>query len=170
MGLETQVGSVRVGVAAGYGDADPEIRDRSSRADFEMIHLAAYAGARTGVFNLRGGMTYSDLDFSTRRTAQVGALSEDLTAEYGGQSWQAFGEAGYGVVIDGATVEPFAGFNGLWLGDDAFQESGGDLALERIEADTRTLLVNRRRQDATSLRDWRTCHAQRGGWLAARLG
>lgn len=129
MGLETQVGGVRLGLAAGYGDAELEIRDRSSRADLEMIHLAAYAGARAGVFNLRGGITYSDLDFSTRRTAQVGALSQELTAEYGGQSWQAFGEAGYDVVIDGATVEPFIGFNGLWLGNDAFQERGGDMAL-----------------------------------------
>ncbi len=129
MGLETQVGGVRLGVAAGYSDADLEIQDRSSRTDLEMIHLAAYAGARTGVFNLRGGITYSDLDFSTRRTAQVGALSQELTAEYGGQSWQAFGEAGYDVVIDGATVEPFVGLNGLWLGNDAFQERGGDMAL-----------------------------------------
>ncbi|MNS01020.1 Extracellular serine protease precursor [compost metagenome] len=133
MGLETQVGSARIGVAAGYGDARLDVRDRSSRTDLEMIHIAAYAGASAGPVHLRGGMTYSDLDFSTRRTARIGALSQELTADYGGRSWQAFGEAGYGVAIDGAVVEPFVGFNGLWLGNDAFQEVGGDMALTGAE-------------------------------------
>lgn len=52
-----------------------------------------------------------------------------MTAEYDGRSWQAFGEAGRDFLIDNAVVEPFVGFNGLWLGNGAFQERGGDMAL-----------------------------------------
>ncbi|WP_140984444.1 autotransporter domain-containing protein [Asticcacaulis tiandongensis] len=133
LGIDTQREGVRFGVAAGFTDSSLNVHNRSSYADVKTAHIAAYAGARAGAVNLRGGISYSDLDFKTRRHVRIGDLSQQLTASYGGKATQLFGEAGYDLNLGGTTVEPFIGLNALWLNNDGFSENGGDLALTARE-------------------------------------
>jgi outer membrane autotransporter protein len=136
VGLEANAGPVRVGIAGGYTDGDMSAGARRSSADVETINGAVYAGADFGALTLRGGASYSDLDFKTHRTATAGTLSQQLNAHYNGRAIQAFGEAGYSLPLGIGSVQPFVGVNALWLKNDAFTEQGGSLALKG-EGETR---------------------------------
>jgi len=137
VGLETQMGGVRVGVSGGYSNGDASLGARRSRADLETVSGAVYAGGDFGALALRLGASYSDYDFRTRRTAQVGDISQALTASYGGRAIQAFGEAGSAMPLGTGTVEPFVGINAIWLKNDAFTETGGSFALTGEEKERR---------------------------------
>ncbi|MCW2365930.1 autotransporter-associated beta strand protein [Sphingobium sp. B7D2B] len=137
VGLETQMGALRIGVAGGYANGDTSIGARQSQADTETVSGAIYAGGDVGRLALRAGASYSDYDFKTRRTAVVGDIAQTLTANYGGRAIQAFGEAGTAVPLGIGTVEPFVGVNAIWLKNDAFTEAGGSLALTGEEKERR---------------------------------
>ena len=137
VGLETQMSGVRVGVSGGYSNGDATLGARVSQADLEVINGAVYAGGDFGPLALRLGASYSDYDFKTRRTAEVGGLSQALTASYGGRAIQAFGEAGSALPLGTGTVEPFVGVNAIWLKNDAFTETGGSFALTGEEMERR---------------------------------
>ena len=137
VGLETQMSGVRVGVSGGYSNGDATLGARASQADLEVINGAVYAGGDFGPLALRLGASYSDYDFKTRRTAEVGGLSQALTASYGGRAIQAFGEAGSALPLGTGTVEPFVGVNAVWLKNDAFTETGGSFALTGEEMERR---------------------------------
>ncbi len=130
LGVDTDLGPMRVGVAASYATSDVSVRERGSSADTKALSASIYAGARVGVLALRAGAGYSDLDFKTTRNVAVGNLSDHLTAKYGGKATTLFGEVGYPLQLAaGHVVEPFVGVNALWLKNDAFSEDGGSLAL-----------------------------------------
>ncbi|OYX62053.1 MAG: hypothetical protein B7Y88_14755 [Sphingomonadales bacterium 32-64-17] len=132
-GLEAQMGAVRVGLSGGYNNGDTTLGSRLSHTDLEVVSGAVYAGGDFGALALRLGASYSDYDFRTRRTAEVGDLSQTLTASYGGRAVQAFGEAGSAQPLGTATVEPFVGVNAIWLKNAAFTETGGSFALSGEE-------------------------------------
>jgi len=129
VGVESQMGDVRVGVSGGYRSGDASLGARRSEADLEEVSGAVYARGDVGAFALRLGATYSNYDFRTRRTAQAGDISQELTATYGGRAIQTFGEVGRAVPLGIGKVEPFVGLNAMWLKNDAFTETGGSLAL-----------------------------------------
>lgn len=130
LGVDTDLGPARVGVAASYATSDVKVDDRHSSADTEALSASVYAGMRVGAVAVRAGASYSDLDVKTSRNATLGALSEHLSAKYGGKATTLFGEVGYPLQLAGGDViEPFAGMNALWLKNDAFDENGGSLAL-----------------------------------------
>ncbi|NYT69405.1 autotransporter domain-containing protein [Pusillimonas noertemannii] len=130
LGVDTDLGPLRVGVAASYATSDVSVRERNSNADIKALSASIYAGARVGALALRAGAGYSDLDFKTSRNVAVSSLSDHLSAKYGGKATTLFGEVGYPLhLAAGQVVEPFVGVNALWLKNDAFDESGGSLAL-----------------------------------------
>lgn len=130
LGVDTDLGAVRAGVAVSYATSDVSVHARNSSADTKALSATAYAGTRLGKLALRAGASYSDLDFKTSRNVAIGTLSDRLSAKYGGKATTLFGEVGYPLQLAAdLVVEPFVGVNALWLKNDAFAEDGGSLAL-----------------------------------------
>jgi len=59
----------------------------------------------------------------------VGALTNDLRANYNAGTTQIFGELGQRFAVDTITLEPFANLAYVNLRTDGFSETGGDAAL-----------------------------------------
>ncbi len=130
--------TVRIGVLAGYSRSSADVDARSSSATVDSYHLGIYGGSRLGPVTLRGGgaITWNTID--TDRTVAFTGFSETLSANYGGRTLQAFGEAGYGIELDRARIEPYAGAALIHLNTDRFTETGGSAALTVSGDDTTT--------------------------------
>jgi outer membrane autotransporter protein len=130
--------TVRIGVLAGYSRSSADVDARASSATVDSYHLGLYGGSRFGAVTLRGGgaVTWNTID--TDRTVAFTGFSETLSANYGGRTFQAFGEAGYGVELDRARIEPYAGVALVHLSTDRFTETGGSAVLTVSGDDTTT--------------------------------
>ena len=122
--------SLKLGVAGGTAHQDVTVARRASTADLDEVYGAIYAAAGFGPLTLRAGASYADLDTKTARTIDYRSLEESLKANGGGSVKQVFGEAGYVLPLGVGSIEPFAGFNALWLTGDRFHETGGTAALK----------------------------------------
>ncbi|QSR19943.1 autotransporter domain-containing protein [Novosphingobium sp. KA1] len=122
--------SVKLGLAGGTAHQDVTVARRASTADLDEVYGAIYAAAGFGPLTLRAGASYTDLDTETKRTIDYRSLEESLDGKGGGSVKQVFGEAGYVLPLGAGSIEPFAGFNALWLTGDRFRETGGTAALK----------------------------------------
>lgn len=121
--------TVRVGVLGGYSRSSADVDARASSAKVDSYHLGLYGGSRLGTVTLRGGGVFTWNTIDTDRTVAFTGFSETLSANYGGRTFQAFGEAGYSVELDRARIEPYAGVALIHLSTDRFTETGGAAAL-----------------------------------------
>lgn len=94
--------------------------------------LAAYAGGDLGPVHARMGGAYSWHRVDTRRRVALPGFTDDLSARYKANTFQAFGELSLPVALGGATIEPFAGLNYVSLKTKGFTESGGSAALRAV--------------------------------------
>ncbi|MFC0686641.1 autotransporter outer membrane beta-barrel domain-containing protein [Novosphingobium clariflavum] len=122
--------SVKLGLAGGTAHQDVTVARRASTADLDEVYGAIYAAAGFGPLTLRAGASYTDLDTKTKRAIDYRSLEESLDGKGGGSVKQVFGEAGYVLPLGAGSIEPFAGFNALWLTGDRFRETGGTAALK----------------------------------------
>ncbi|WEK42242.1 MAG: autotransporter domain-containing protein [Candidatus Sphingomonas colombiensis] len=122
--------NVKIGAAGGTAHSDVTVKRRGSSADIDTVFGAAYASVAFGAATIRGGASYSDLDIATHRTVDYRSLHDELRASYGGSLTQAFGEIGYTMPLGKGSVEPFAGFSGMWLKNTTFTETGASAALK----------------------------------------
>ncbi|WP_395398009.1 autotransporter domain-containing protein [Novosphingobium sp. BL-8A] len=125
--------TLKLGVAGGTSHQDVTVSRRGSTADLDAVYGAVYAAAAFGPATLRAGASYSDLDVDTQRTIDYRSLQDDLKASYGGSVTQTFAEAGVTLPLGVGSLEPFAGYNFMWLKNDAFTENGGTTALKGRE-------------------------------------
>jgi outer membrane autotransporter protein len=93
------------------------------------VHLAAYAGGRLGIFNLRTGVAYAFHRIETSRSIVFPGFADTANASYDGSTGQVFGELGYGLSYGPIALEPFAGLAFIHLHTDALIEKGGAAAL-----------------------------------------
>ncbi len=121
--------TLKLGLAGGTSHSDVTLRRRASSADIDAVFGALYASAAFGQVTLRGGASYSDLDTDTERSIDYRSLQDELKASSSGSVKQAFAEAGYAVKLGAGQIEPFAGFNALWLKGKRFAETGEAAAL-----------------------------------------
>ncbi|MCB4802532.1 T5SS/PEP-CTERM-associated repeat protein/autotransporter-associated beta strand protein [Methylobacterium brachiatum] len=137
LGAETGFGALslpgltdlRVGVAAGYSVAGFDIPARRSSGQVESAFGAIYGRASLGAVELRGGAVYGSEAFDTRRQVQFPGFSQAVTGKAGGDTLQAFGEAGYRIAYGPGVLEPFVGGTTLHVRRDGFEERGGAAAL-----------------------------------------
>ncbi|EIZ85882.1 outer membrane autotransporter barrel domain protein [Methylobacterium sp. GXF4] len=137
MGAETGFGALslpgltdlRLGVAAGYSVAGFDIPARRSSGQVESAFGAIYGRASLGAVELRGGAVYGSEAFDTRRQVQFPGFSQAVTGKAGGDTLQAFGEAGYRIAYGPRVLEPFVGGTTLHVRRDGFAERGGAAAL-----------------------------------------
>lgn len=119
----------RVGFAAGYSSSTISVTDVSSSTSADTVHVAVYGGGMAGALALRFGAAYAWSDMSSSRTVVFPGFVNQLSADYGAQTGQLFGEMAYPVALSAATVEPFAGLAFVNVNTDNFTETGGIAAL-----------------------------------------
>ncbi|OYX14558.1 MAG: hypothetical protein B7Z15_03560 [Rhizobiales bacterium 32-66-8] len=129
-GIDTTLGDTwRVGLAGGYSQSNYSLDALSSSGGADSYDLSAYAGARFGDLALRFGAAYGWHDLSANRTVVLPGFANALSADYSGNTAQAFGEIAYGLASGPTRIEPFAALSYLQLDLDGFTETGGPAAL-----------------------------------------
>jgi outer membrane autotransporter protein len=125
-GIDTRFGNHWLaGIAGGYTNSNASVGSRASFATIETTHLAAYAGANYGSWNLRSGATMSWSTIDTSRTISFPGFVDSASARYEASTAQVFGEVGYGIALGAVAAEPFAGLAWVHLSTDGFNETGG---------------------------------------------
>ena len=129
-GVDARFGeSWRAGFAAGYVRTDLHANDRASSAGIDSVQLGAYATGKLGVFNVRGGGSYSFDDIDASRSIFFPGFTDQTKARLHGNVGQVFGEVGYGMALGNVALEPLAGLAYVHLRNGSFLESGGAAAL-----------------------------------------
>ncbi|MBI1181284.1 MAG: autotransporter domain-containing protein [Alphaproteobacteria bacterium] len=121
--------NLRVGAVAGYSRTSLDVNARGSSATSDNVHAGLYAGARFGGLGLRLGAAYSWHNVDTDRAVAFGSFADRLSGRYDARTGQVFGEIGFTVAVDSASIEPFANLAYVDLHVDGFTENGGPAAL-----------------------------------------
>ena len=113
---------------------DPERRRASARAAASSSTFGGvYGGASLNALQLRGGALYAYNRYGTDRSVDFPGFSDTASAGYGGDTLQAFGEAGWRFGLSGFAgptfVEPFVGALAMHIDTSSFSEAGGASAL-----------------------------------------
>ncbi len=128
----------RAGLVAGYMRTDLNVADRSSSAGIDSVQFGGYAGGKLGVFNVRGGASYSYDSIDTSRAIFFPGFTDKANAHFHGNVGQVFGEVGYGMTLGSVAVEPLAGLAYVHVRDGSFAEAGGLAALSSASANEST--------------------------------
>ena len=137
VGADVPIGdSWRVGLLAGYNRTTIDVDHRASSGAIDEFDLGIYGGARWGALGLIAGVAYTWSDVDTVRSVAFPGFADTLTASYGANTSQLFGEATYLVEAGSYAFEPFANLAYVSLDSDAFTEAGGAAALSSTEATT----------------------------------
>ena len=123
----------RIGVAAGYTQSILSLDARASSGRVDSTFAGLYGGASLNALQLRGGAFYAYNRYATDRTIAFPGFNDAASSGYGGNTLQAFGEAGWRMPIAafaGPTfVEPFVGAMTMHIDTAGFAEAGGAAAL-----------------------------------------
>jgi len=127
-GIEGSAGDWLVGLSASYGRSNFSVADRASTGSADTYQLGIYGGTRFGDLGLSLGAAFATHDIATERSVVFPAFSEQLSAEYGARTIQAYGELDYRIDLGVAALSPFAGLAVVSGSTDAFAETGGEIA------------------------------------------
>lgn len=130
VGVDGRLGSDwRVGFAAGYGSSQVSVADVATSVSADTTTIALYAGGPLGALAARLGAAYGWSSLSASRTVGFSGYVDALSADYGAQTGQVFGELAYPMTLAGVALEPFAGLAFVNVSTGAFTEVGGQAAL-----------------------------------------
>lgn len=127
-GVESSVGDWLVGLNASYGRSNFSVADRASTATSDSYQFGVYGSTQFGDLGLHLGAAFGAHDIATERSVVFPAFSEELSAQYGARTLQAYGELDYRIDLGAAVFSPFAGLALVSRSTDAFTETGGDIA------------------------------------------
>jgi fibronectin-binding autotransporter adhesin len=123
----------RLGVAAGYTQSILGLDARASSGRVDSTYAGVYGGASLNALQLRGGALYAYNRYGTDRSINFPGFAETASAGYGGDTLQAFGEAGWRIALGGLgrpmAIEPFVGAMAMHIDTSSFAEAGGVAAL-----------------------------------------
>jgi len=128
----------RLGVAAGYTKSFLSLDARGSSGHVDSTFAGVYGGASLGALQLRGGALYAYNRYGADRSVDFPGFRDSDSASYGGDTLQAFGEAGWRIGLSGfsgaAWLEPFVGATAMRIDTASFREAGGAAALNGAAA------------------------------------
>jgi autotransporter-associated beta strand protein len=128
----------RFGVAGGYTQSTLSLDARGSSGSVDSTYAGLYGGASLQALQLRGGAFYAYNRYGTDRTIAFPGFADNATSGYGGDTLQAFGEAGWRMPVNGFSgptfVEPFVGALAMRIDTSSFSEAGGVSALNGASA------------------------------------
>ena len=123
----------RIGVAGGYTQSTISVDARGSSGNVDSTFGGVYGGASFEALQLRAGALYTYNRYGTDRSIAFPGFADTASAGYGGDTLQAFGEAGWRVAVNGlagaASIEPFVGALAMRIDTASFAEAGGVAAL-----------------------------------------
>jgi subtilase-type serine protease len=130
LGYDVEVGDGwRAGVFGGFGQSSLALDDTGASLSSDAFHFGAYASGDAGPVTLSLGGAYSRNDVDSRRYVTYGSIDETLTADYGIDVLQLFGEASHRFETEYGTFAPFLGLAHVRASTGGFTEEGGDAAL-----------------------------------------
>lgn len=130
LGADTTIDdNVRLGVLTGFTHSNMDVDARRSNAASDNYHLGIYGGTRINHWGLRAGAAYTWHDINTQRSVVFPGFNNWLTADYHGDSAQAFAEIGYETHLRRMGLEPFANLAYVKVDSGRFFEKGGPAAL-----------------------------------------
>jgi len=129
LGADTLLGDrYRVGVTGGYTQSFLSATAESGHIDTTYIGL--YGGTSFQALQLRAGATYGYNRYNVDRGIAFPGFVDAAGGGYGGDTFQAFTEAGWRIPLTKANfVEPFVGVLAMHIDTNAFHEFGGAAAL-----------------------------------------
>lgn len=113
------------GLAVGYTTASIRVDDRASSAGIDTAHLAGYAAASDGPWNLRAAAATSFGAISSKRAIAFPGFIDNVSARHHAITTQIFGEVSYSMAFDRFAVEPFGGIAFVNLHSEGFAEKSG---------------------------------------------
>jgi autotransporter-associated beta strand protein len=123
----------RLGVAGGYTQSTLSLDARASSGHVDSTFAGVYGGASLNALQLRGGAFYAYNRYGTDRSVAFPGFNDADSAGYGGDTLQAFGEAGWRIGLPGfsrqTSIEPFVGATATRIDAGRFSEAGGAAAL-----------------------------------------
>lgn len=128
----------RLGFLAGYSHATFDSDGTHSSGSSDNYHVGVYGGSQWGPVSFRSGLAYTWHDIETDRSVAFNGFNENADADYNAGSFQAFGELGYRIDLQRASLEPFANLSYISLHTDSFEETGGASALAGDSETTNT--------------------------------
>ncbi|MFJ1300648.1 autotransporter-associated beta strand repeat-containing protein [Pseudomonadota bacterium AL_CKDN230030165-1A_HGKHYDSX7] len=136
VGGDVEVGDGwRVGAAVGYQDSTIWQDSRNARSKSDSYSVSIYGGksflqSSGSALNVMAGAAYAWHDINSKRDLTLAGQSQELEADYRGNTTQIFGELGYEIpVAPQASVEPFVGAAWMKQRMGSFSEDGGVAAL-----------------------------------------
>ena len=130
LGADTRLSdNWRGGIEGGYSSNQLNVTARASDADVRSGHIGAYAYGRYDAYALRAGASYGFGTARTQRSVNFTGFSDSVSASQDASSFQLFGEAGYDIVLERITIQPFVGLAWTQLNAGAFRETGGGAAV-----------------------------------------
>jgi len=128
-GVDMRVDDWLIGAALGYAQSSSSVADLGSAFTVDSLLVGLYGGTSTGPWNLRFGASYAFNQIDADRVIAYPGSLQQANAQYDGGTAQLFGEVGYGVVVRGVALEPFAGLAYVNVDTDSFTETGAAAGL-----------------------------------------
>lgn len=138
IGADRMLGDWRMGVLAGYSNADIRAGARESKGKSDNYHAGVYGGMQRGNVSVRAGAAYTWHRLDVTRTVRAPGLSDALKSKYRGASAQAYAELGVGLDAGPVRLEPYAGLAYVALRTNGADERGGQAALRIDKGRTET--------------------------------
>jgi autotransporter-associated beta strand protein len=123
----------RLGVVAGSSQITVRADARASVADVDSRHLGAYGRLDAGWLQLRAGAARSWQQVGSQRAVVFAGYDDTLQADYDARTTQAYLDGSHAFAIGRGSVAPFLNLAQVRVRSDAFNETGGDAALQ-VEA------------------------------------
>ena len=122
-GYDRSQGRITYGILGGYSEGDlSQDRPKSSTAT-ESWQLGGYGRYRSGDLHMDAVLSYSNNDFSTKRTITVGALTRQARANFDGHALNAYLEAAI-VNVGLVNIQPYAALQFIRQHWDSYTEKG----------------------------------------------
>ncbi|MGV0909114.1 autotransporter domain-containing protein [Martelella sp. FOR1707] len=135
-GIDGAIGSDwRIGAMGGYSSTSFS-GDDGSGGSTNDYHFGVYGGGEVGALGIRMGAAYTWYEVDSDRSVAFGAFSDQLSASYDANAFQAFAEAGYRIDAGESAFEPYANLAYVNLHTDGYTEQGGAAALSAAASDS----------------------------------
>ncbi|MCB1849333.1 MAG: autotransporter domain-containing protein [Gammaproteobacteria bacterium] len=131
--------NLTLGVLMGYTESELSQEMPQSKVSVDAWQVGGYGRYRSGQAHVDGVLSYSEDNFDSARTVNLGAISQQAEGEYDGNTINAYVEAGY-TIPGRVNVQPYAALQWVRQKQEAYTETGaGVLNLAVPETTTESL-------------------------------
>lgn len=114
-----------VGVLGGYAGTSVGDKDSGANAQINAYQVGLYELRRVDSVYLSNIDAYSNSDYDVTRPLNFGTFQQTATGKSSGNQWAHYTEAGATYDFDDVRLQPFIGFQYMYLNQQGFNENGG---------------------------------------------